>query len=520
MSGDAHQRYKYVFGPAEFDEARGELRINRKPVKLQPKPLKLLRLLLARREEVVDREEIRRQVWAAKDDVDDASIAIAVRRLRVALGDTKRELIVTAPKSGYRLGGVLRRVALGHGYAVQSTAELRVTIQRAFSELRELDAAIEHGEHAVEAAVLAGGPLSELALDARLQLAADLARGGRHRQAEALLAEIRADLAADSASRPLDWARWWWVQSDLEAFQVTLEASLASAESAVRFLAQGSAPGARLVDGVRTRLGKALRMVGRLRDSERVLVRLADIQRKRDGAGAETVQLTCLELARTFMLQQRTDAAMKFAQEAFEQLTTSLGPYSLPTQWAKDAIASIQFKRQDYAEAEASWQEVADALARQSPHPNDFRVTAQANIALARLYLDRPRESEAAGRLALALSEPLHAPNSPRVQSIRFQLAFALLEQLKAEGVKALLDGLDPEALKQAVQADDWEGKIIYLRGRLALLEGRFEEACTLLQEAQRRLASIDERSIFAPSQVRHWLAKARTARSRSSPSG
>ena len=39
---DAGQRYRYFFGAAEFDEGRFELKVDRKNVKVEPKPLELL----------------------------------------------------------------------------------------------------------------------------------------------------------------------------------------------------------------------------------------------------------------------------------------------------------------------------------------------------------------------------------------------------------------------------------------------------------------------------------------------
>jgi tetratricopeptide (TPR) repeat protein len=293
-------------------------------------------------------------------------------------------------------------------------------------------------------------------LASQLQLAADLARGGRHAQAASLLEQIEVELAGDVALHHLDWARWWWVKSDLEAFCLDLQASLSSAEKACERLALGVDPEPRLVDGVRTRFGKALRMLGDYRGSERVFLKLVAAQAERDGAGAETTQLSRLELARCFMFQQRTDAALKIAREVKERLEGSFGRYNLATQWANDAIASIQFKQEDYEGAAETWQEVARDLLRLSSNGTDFALTARANVALALMYAGKYADAEFWARSSIELAAPGFASDSPRSQSIRFQLAFCLLEQGKAAEVDALLDSLDPVALKQAVQADDW----------------------------------------------------------------
>lgn len=76
------------FGTFEVDLEAGELRRNGIRVKIQGQPFQVLASLLARPGQVIDREELRRKIWADNTFVDfDRRINKAVNRLRDALGD-------------------------------------------------------------------------------------------------------------------------------------------------------------------------------------------------------------------------------------------------------------------------------------------------------------------------------------------------------------------------------------------------------------------------------------------------
>ncbi len=505
---DEGQRYRYFFGTAEFDEARFELHVDQRLVTVERKPLEVLLVLLRHDGDVVTRKELRELLWPRIDPVDYV-MANAIGKLRRALG-TNKDLIVTQPRIGVRLALNPQRVAVGSGYAAQGSARLRVSIQNAHSSLNEVEKAIAEGKLAVEAAIKSSGPLSEFALGARMQLAADLARGARYDESATALEQIESDLASDASHRPLAWARLWWVRSDLQAYRLELQASQESAEKACELLALGKDPDSRLADGIRMRLGIARRMIGDSAGSAGVFRELIAIQESRDGAGAETTQQSRVALARSLMFQSRNAEALEMARGASKRLATLLGPDNLATQHANDAIASIQFKMEDYVGAAATWQVVVSALGLLSARPTDFAVTAQANVALAFLYAGKPVESELAGRSALEMCNAILRVDSSRAQSIRYQLVFCLLDQGKTVGVGELLKGLDPTSLKQAIQAEDWEARIAYQRGRLAFFEGRFKEALSFLENADRILVEKKSKGLVSMAAVRQWIARVR----------
>src|SRR5258706_1795419 len=91
------------FADYEFDELGRELRVKGRPVDLESKPLDILLQLLLHAGEVVTKEELLESVWPDVVVVD-GSLAMAVSRLRKAMGDEDHPAIVTVPRVGYRLG--------------------------------------------------------------------------------------------------------------------------------------------------------------------------------------------------------------------------------------------------------------------------------------------------------------------------------------------------------------------------------------------------------------------------------
>ena len=66
-----------------------EISRNGTRVRMQDQPLEVLLLLLARREEVVTRKELKRRLWPAGTFVDsDDGLNTAIRKLREVFGDS------------------------------------------------------------------------------------------------------------------------------------------------------------------------------------------------------------------------------------------------------------------------------------------------------------------------------------------------------------------------------------------------------------------------------------------------
>ena len=98
-------------GEIELDLGRYELRRHGRRVKLEKKPMELLIFLVARREQLVSRQDIVTRLWRSDLFVDtEQNINNLVRKIRAALGDnsTKPRFLETVVGKGYRFIGALR----------------------------------------------------------------------------------------------------------------------------------------------------------------------------------------------------------------------------------------------------------------------------------------------------------------------------------------------------------------------------------------------------------------------------
>ena len=108
---------KQEIGKVELDLGRYELRRSGRRIKLAKKPMELLILLAARREQMVSREEIIQKLWRSDLFIDsEKNVNNIVRKVRTALGDSadKPRFLETVVGKGYRFVGPLRVIDATH----------------------------------------------------------------------------------------------------------------------------------------------------------------------------------------------------------------------------------------------------------------------------------------------------------------------------------------------------------------------------------------------------------------------
>ena len=111
------------FGPFKLDLKAGELHQDGRKILLQEQPFQVLKMLLEHPGQVVTRE-IRKKLWPRDTIVEfDHSINAAIKKLRLALGDSAEEphYVETVACRGYRFIAPLHGIAaVGAGLAPPS----------------------------------------------------------------------------------------------------------------------------------------------------------------------------------------------------------------------------------------------------------------------------------------------------------------------------------------------------------------------------------------------------------------
>jgi len=97
-------KHRIKFAQFEADLATGELFENGSRVQIQQKPFHILALLLQRAGQLVTRQELHEKLWPSTFVQKDLSLNTAMRKLRLALGETgrTRQFIETVGSRGYR----------------------------------------------------------------------------------------------------------------------------------------------------------------------------------------------------------------------------------------------------------------------------------------------------------------------------------------------------------------------------------------------------------------------------------
>jgi DNA-binding winged helix-turn-helix (wHTH) protein len=111
-----------VFGEFEFDERSRQLRRGGSMVSINGQCLDLLVLMLKRAGQLIAREEIRQALWPDSNVDFEHSLDVLVNRLRIALGDNRKNTryIQTVPKQGYRFVERVRSESAGYEHSTST----------------------------------------------------------------------------------------------------------------------------------------------------------------------------------------------------------------------------------------------------------------------------------------------------------------------------------------------------------------------------------------------------------------
>ena len=202
------------FANFEVDFQRREIRKQGKRIPIQPKPFRILQLLLESQGSVVSREEIARHLWPDLRVSFERSLNTAVNILRQALGDSSQEAKFIETRSGYgyifvaRVESVTRRVE-HHDYLRGCYFLEKMTEGDTRKAIAHFESALSSGgEPALTYAALAEAQcelarLSTASFDAAAQEAASCARIAMDLGVE--LAEVHLSMARVKMLFEQDW---------------------------------------------------------------------------------------------------------------------------------------------------------------------------------------------------------------------------------------------------------------------------------------------------------------------------
>ena len=92
-------------GPLRLNPASHEVTLDGRPVEMGPTEFRLLRFLMAHPERVYTRTQLLDQVWGDHVFIEDRTVDVHVRRLRLALGDESERWVKTVRGAGYKFAG-------------------------------------------------------------------------------------------------------------------------------------------------------------------------------------------------------------------------------------------------------------------------------------------------------------------------------------------------------------------------------------------------------------------------------
>jgi two-component system phosphate regulon response regulator PhoB len=98
-----HAKGSLSAGPITLDTVSHEASVDGQPITLTPTEFRLLRFLMASPGRVYSRQQLLDNVWGDHVYIEDRTVDIHIRRLRVALGPVAEQMVETVRGAGYKM---------------------------------------------------------------------------------------------------------------------------------------------------------------------------------------------------------------------------------------------------------------------------------------------------------------------------------------------------------------------------------------------------------------------------------
>lgn len=349
--------------------------------------------------------------------------------------------------------------------------------------------------------------------DVRLRLALDLVQQSKLDDAAALVRDAERDTGPADGQPPEFRARLLYVKSWLTGGDLSMKESLRFAREAWALVEPMSEAQAPWRGKIAVGLADNLSIVGEPAQAETLYRQLLADQTRALGAGSARGFYTMVGLANAIGLQGRSAEAIAMLTDAAKGLSAKLGPSHRMTLSATDMLATLHFNARDYPRAIDEWTEVHRGYSALMGEGSSYAITVQTNLGIARHHGGQPAAAEPVLRDALTRVRAIVKDDAPQAQQVRYALADCLLDERKPAEVAALLAGLQSDALNTAEQAPDWDARLAYQRGRLALQTGDKDAARAALAEALRLFELHHSAGRINAATVRELLDKMKRER-------
>ncbi len=388
-------------------------------------------------------------------------------------------------------------------------ARIHASMQQALHTLGDPARSVDEGHAALRALDEGGSPDPAAVASVRLSLAWAFVDLARKDEAATELAAVATLVEEHHLQDSVVEAKLWLVRGWSAANELALEAQREDFRKAGAILDGMPDPPSEMREMVTSASAMASQMSGHfdvaLREADDLLAR----QKRRWGSGHARVCYTQVFIAKTLGYLDRVGEAMPLAQSAAACVKAALGPANPRSISADDAIASLYYKTERWGDAVLLYRDIAARLAATSP--TSLRtLNTRMNAASASRYLGHLDDAERELAGILETARGVLGETNPLVEACRYKLAGVRLDLHRTDGVEALLRGLTPDVLVKSQIAPDWEGRLVYEQGRLAMESGDPTRAIALLERAARDVRAHQESGAMEVETVERSLAAAR----------
>jgi hypothetical protein len=365
-------------------------------------------------------------------------------------------------------------------------ANLHLELAKTFIGLTDYNAALPEAQKALAALAEDRAADPEAIADAELTTVDILAQLGRLDDAKPHIVRAGQLLRDPRFARSAAEARLLFEQADLEISALQLPEAVHHMEEAWSLVQELSSVSTLFRDEIERTLGDCYRLSEDYKKAEAAFTDLIARQKIHYGPTDERTLRNIVGLAVVYQYEQRYDDALQLLSVALPGIEKNVGTESDDWLNAKSALAGIDFSNEKYDDAIAAWTEISKVVGAKTGDASIASLSIETNIGTSLRLEHKPDQAEPVFRRALAAARTVFQPDAPEVENLRYELAVSILDQDRTAEVADLLDGLDPAKIDEAHSEPDWDGRLDFQNGRLALLMDDKPKALQLLQAAKK----------------------------------